>query len=101
MIRLTASVLAEVPGLIVAAFIVDRVGRKLCMIIMFVVASILLIPLLTRQNEATTTALMFGTRALVSATFIVACIYAPEVHSIYPVIVVAFRLGTEIKEYIV
>ncbi|KAG6414268.1 hypothetical protein SASPL_126986 [Salvia splendens] len=70
--------LAEVPGLIVAAFIVDRVGRKLCMIIMFMVASILLIPLLTRQNEATTTALMFGTRALVSATFIVACIYAPE-----------------------
>ncbi|KAG6411604.1 hypothetical protein SASPL_129687 [Salvia splendens] len=72
--------LAEVPGLIVAAFIVERVGRKLCMIIMFVVASILLIPLLTRQNEATTTALLFGTRALVSATFIVACIYAPEVY---------------------
>ena len=63
-----------------AAFIVDRVGRKLSMIIMFVVASILLIPLLTQQIEATTTALLFGARALVSATFIVACIYAPEVH---------------------
>ncbi|XP_042001117.1 organic cation/carnitine transporter 7-like [Salvia splendens] len=72
--------LAEVPGLIVAAFIVDRVGRKLSMIIMFVVASILLIPLLTHQIEATTTALLFGARALVSATFIVACIYAPEVY---------------------
>ncbi|KAL1531258.1 hypothetical protein AAHA92_33956 [Salvia divinorum] len=70
--------LAKVPGLIVAAFIVDRVGRKLCMIIMFGVASILLIPLLTHQNEAITTALLLGTRALVSATFIVACIYVPE-----------------------
>ncbi|KAH6817287.1 Major facilitator superfamily protein [Perilla frutescens var. frutescens] len=72
--------LAEVPGLIIAAFIVDRVGRKLCMIIMFMLASILLIPLLIHQDEALTTALLFGARALVSATFIVACIYAPELY---------------------
>lgn len=65
--------------MVLAAFIVDRVGRKLCMIIMFVLASVVLIPLLTHQNEAFTTALLFGARALVSATFTVACIYCPEV----------------------
>lgn len=78
-IRLTTSFVSEVPGLILAAFIVDRVGRKLCMTIMFVLASMLLIPLWTHQNEGVTIALLFGARALVLATFIVASIYAPEV----------------------
>ncbi|KAI3443484.1 hypothetical protein Pfo_000149 [Paulownia fortunei] len=72
--------LAEVPGLIFSAFIVDRVGRKLSMVIMFVLASMLLLPLLTHQNEILNTTLLFGARAFVSATFIVACIYAPEVY---------------------
>ncbi|KAG8376302.1 hypothetical protein BUALT_Bualt09G0049200 [Buddleja alternifolia] len=73
--------LAEVPGLIIAALIVDRLGRKLSMVIMFVLASILLLPLLIHQNEIWTTALLFGARTFVSATFVVAaCIYAPEVY---------------------
>ncbi|KAL7096207.1 hypothetical protein ACP275_10G068200 [Erythranthe tilingii] len=73
--------LAEVPGLIFSAFIVDRVGRKLSMVIMFVLASVLLLPLTTNQsNEILTVVLLFGARAFVSATFTVACIYAPEVY---------------------
>lgn len=68
--------------MIVAALVLDRAGRKLSMITMFVLASLLLIPLLTHQNEAITTSLLFGSRALVSATFMVACIYAPEVKKI-------------------
>ncbi|GFQ06269.1 organic cation/carnitine transporter 7 [Phtheirospermum japonicum] len=83
--------LAEVPGLIFAAFIVDRFGRKLSMAIMFVLSAVLLIPLLTHQNEILTTGLLFGTRAFVSAAFIVACIYAPEV---YPTEVRTTAVGT-------
>lgn len=92
----------EVPGLIFSAFIVDRVGRKLSMVIMFVLASVLLLPLLIHQNEILTTGLLFGARAFVSATFVVACIYAPEVCSeviletvkIYPIILLKFSLQT-------
>ncbi|KAL8488215.1 hypothetical protein ACS0TY_024487 [Phlomoides rotata] len=72
--------LAEVPGMILGAFIVDKVGRKLSMIIMLMSGSILFIPLLAQQSEILTTSVLFGARALVSATFIVACIYAPEVY---------------------
>ncbi|KAL7136972.1 hypothetical protein ABFS83_10G064400 [Erythranthe nasuta] len=74
--------LAEVPGLIFSAFIVDRVGRKLSMVTMFVLASVLLLPLTTTNpnNEVLTVVLLFGARAFVSATFTVACIYAPEVY---------------------
>ncbi|KAL3644282.1 hypothetical protein CASFOL_012214 [Castilleja foliolosa] len=83
--------LAEVPGLIFAAFIVDRFGRKLSMAIMFVLTAVLLIPLLTHQNEILTTGLLFGARAFVSAAFIVACIYAPEV---YPTEIRTTAVGT-------
>ncbi|KAL0338815.1 UNVERIFIED_CONTAM: Organic cation/carnitine transporter 7 [Sesamum angustifolium] len=72
--------LAEVPGLILSAFIVDRMGRKSSMVIMFVLASLLLLPLLAHQNEILTTTLLFGARTFVSATFVVACIYCPEVY---------------------
>ncbi|KAL9153858.1 hypothetical protein ABFS82_10G075600 [Erythranthe guttata] len=73
--------LAEVPGLIFSALIVDRVGRKLSMVTMFVLASVLLLPLSTNpNNEVLTVVLLFGARAFVSATFTVACIYAPEVY---------------------
>lgn len=65
--------------MILGAIIVDKVGRKLSMIFMLVTASILFIPLLAHQSENLTTTVLFGARALVSATFIVACIYAPEV----------------------
>ncbi|KAL6575296.1 hypothetical protein OROMI_012581 [Orobanche minor] len=85
--------LAEVPGLIFAAFIVDRVGRKLSMAIMFVLSSVLLLPLLVHQNEILTVALLFGARAFVSASFIVACIYAPEV---YPTEMRTTGVGTAI-----
>ncbi|KAK2972694.1 hypothetical protein RJ640_025545 [Escallonia rubra] len=71
---------AELPGLVLSAFIVDRVGRKLSMEIMFALGFILLLPLVTHQNEILTTASLFGARMFISATFTVACIYAPEVY---------------------
>ncbi|XP_073154863.1 organic cation/carnitine transporter 7-like [Henckelia pumila] len=72
--------LAELPGLILSAFVVDRLGRKLSMALMFVLGAILLLPLLSRQNEILATTLLFGARTFISATFTVACIYAPEVY---------------------
>ncbi|CAA0821493.1 Organic cation/carnitine transporter 7 [Striga hermonthica] len=60
--------LAEVPGLVFAAFIVDRFGRKLSMAIMFVLSALLLLPLLAHQSEILTTALLFGARAFVYPT---------------------------------
>lgn len=72
--------LAELPGLVLSAFIVDKVGRKLSMEIMFILGFVLLLPLVIHQGEFMTTALLFGARMFISATFIVACIYAPEVY---------------------
>ncbi|XP_027065556.2 organic cation/carnitine transporter 7 [Coffea arabica] len=82
--------LAEVPGLVLAAFIVDRVGRKVSMVIMFTLGFILLLPLVVQQNGVLTTALLFGARMFVSATFEVACVYAPEV---YPTDIRASAVG--------
>ncbi|KAD1397639.1 hypothetical protein E3N88_05790 [Mikania micrantha] len=72
--------LAELPGLGLAAFILDRVGRKISMEIMFVAGFVLLLPLIVHQNEVMTTGFLFGARMFVSASFIVVCIYAPEVY---------------------
>ncbi|KAK3016012.1 hypothetical protein RJ639_006736 [Escallonia herrerae] len=86
--------LAELPGLVLAAFIVDRVGRKLSMEIMFALGFILLLPLVTHQNEILTTASLFGARMFISATFTVACIYAPEAgFQVYPTNVRATGVG--------
>ncbi|PON81375.1 Major facilitator, sugar transporter-like [Trema orientale] len=79
--------LAELPGIILSAIIVDRVGRKLSMIIMFVLACLFLLPLAFSFNflnhysaTLTTTALLFGARMCTLGTFTVACIYAPELY---------------------
>ncbi|GJS04115.1 organic cation/carnitine transporter 7-like protein [Tanacetum coccineum] len=72
--------LAELPGLALAAFILDRVGRKISMEIMLVAGFVLLLPLVVHQNAIMTTGFLFGARMFISASFIVACIYAPEVY---------------------
>ncbi|KAL7600947.1 hypothetical protein Lser_V15G23565 [Lactuca serriola] len=72
--------LAELPGLGIAALILDRVGRKISMEIMTVAGFILLLPLVLHQNAILTTIFLFGARMFISANFIVVCIYAPEVY---------------------
>ncbi|MBA0645667.1 hypothetical protein Goklo_013732 [Gossypium klotzschianum] len=71
---------AELPGLFLSALLVDRVGRKQTMSIMFGLAFIFLLPLLTRQSAVLTTCLLFGARMNAMATFTVASIYAPELY---------------------
>lgn len=72
----------EIPGLLLSAIIVDRIGRKLSMIIMFILACIFLLPLAYQQSATLTTVLLFGARMCTIGSFTVACIYAPEVGSL-------------------
>ncbi|KAI3701746.1 hypothetical protein L6452_27056 [Arctium lappa] len=71
---------AELPGLGLAAIILDKLGRKISMEVLFLAGFLLLLPLVVHQNETITTTFLFGARMFVSASFIVACIYAPEVY---------------------
>ncbi|KAJ0090868.1 hypothetical protein Patl1_14006 [Pistacia atlantica] len=72
--------LAELPGLLLSAVIVDRVGRKISMTIMSVLTFMFLLPLVVHQPVTLTTALLFGARMFANGTFTVASIYAPEVY---------------------
>ncbi|XP_059636508.1 organic cation/carnitine transporter 7-like [Cornus florida] len=72
--------LAELPGVFLSAVIVDRIGRKLSMGIMFMLGCIFLLPLVVQQHEILTTALLSGARMCFIGTFTVAYIYAPEVY---------------------
>ncbi|KAL8095498.1 organic cation/carnitine transporter 7-like isoform X1 [Apium graveolens] len=82
--------LAELPGIILSALIVDRIGRKLSMVSMFVLGCGLLMPLVVHQNGILTTGLLFGARMFIIGTFTIAYIYAPE---IYPTSVRATGVG--------
>jgi hypothetical protein len=70
----------EFPGLLISAAIVDKLGRKLSMSAMFFVCCIFLLPLVFHQPEGLTTALLFGARICITATFTIVYIYAPEVN---------------------
>ncbi|KAG1364169.1 organic cation/carnitine transporter 7 [Cocos nucifera] len=69
---------AEIPGLVLSAAIVDRIGRKLSMSAMLFISCIFLFPLAFHQTEALTTALLFGARICISGSFTVVYVYAPE-----------------------
>ncbi|XP_050380941.1 organic cation/carnitine transporter 7 isoform X2 [Argentina anserina] len=71
---------AELPGLIISAATVDRLGRKLSMSGMFFLCCIFLLPLLVHQPEGLTTALLFGARICITGTFTIVYIYAPEIY---------------------
>ncbi|KAL0904616.1 hypothetical protein M5K25_026745 [Dendrobium thyrsiflorum] len=82
---------AEVPGLLLSATIVDRLGRKLSMSAMLFISCAFLLPLVVQQNEAITTALLFGARICISGSFNVVYVYAPE---IYPTSLRTTGVGT-------
>ncbi|KAK4853146.1 hypothetical protein QYF36_004548 [Acer negundo] len=72
--------LAELPGLLLSAIIVDKIGRKLSMVVMFILACAFLLPLVSHQSGTLTTALLFGARMCVTGTITVGSIYAPEIY---------------------
>lgn len=71
---------AEIPGLLLSAALVDRVGRKVSMSIMFFLSGVFLLPLLFHQPKVLTTSLLFGARICITGTFTVVYIYAPEIY---------------------
>ncbi|XP_060190156.1 organic cation/carnitine transporter 7-like [Lycium barbarum] len=54
--------LAEIPGTLLAALTVEKVGRKFSMALMYALHFLFLLPLLAPQLPALTTALLFGAR---------------------------------------
>ncbi|MBA0610570.1 hypothetical protein Godav_011395, partial [Gossypium davidsonii] len=77
---LLPSLSKKLPGLLLSAILVDRVGRKQSMAIMFGLAFIFLTPLLIQQPTVLTTCLLFGARMNAMGTFTVASIYSPELY---------------------
>ncbi|KAL3835338.1 hypothetical protein ACJIZ3_010074 [Penstemon smallii] len=71
---------AEFPGLLISAAMVDKLGRKLSMSSMFFLCFFFLLPLVVHQPQSLTTALLFGARICITATFTIVYIYAPELY---------------------
>ncbi|XP_057540002.1 organic cation/carnitine transporter 7-like [Amaranthus tricolor] len=81
---------AELPGLILAAVIVDRLGRKVSMAALLFLCFVFMLPLVTHQPDGLTTALLFGARACIMGSFTLMFLYAPE---IYPTVVRSTGVG--------
>lgn len=71
---------AEVPGLILAAVLVDKIGRKFSMVFMYALGFLFLLPLVLQQDEALTTLLLSGARMCFLGTFTITVIYCPEIY---------------------
>ncbi|KAG0479478.1 hypothetical protein HPP92_010336 [Vanilla planifolia] len=82
--------LAELPGLILAALLVDKIGRKLTIATMMFATFAFLMPLIFHQKEFTITALLFCARICVTGSITTLSIYAPE---IYPTFVRSTGFG--------
>ncbi|XP_020100184.1 organic cation/carnitine transporter 7-like isoform X2 [Ananas comosus] len=80
----------EVPGLVLSAVVVDKIGRKRSMSYVLFTSCFFLLPLVIQQREVLTTLLLFGARSCISASFTILHIYAPE---IYPTSVRATGVG--------
>ncbi|KAL0346834.1 UNVERIFIED_CONTAM: Organic cation/carnitine transporter 7 [Sesamum calycinum] len=71
---------AELPGLILSAILVDKVGRRISLVLMYAFGFIFLLPLMFHQNELLTTSVLFGGRMCLIGTYTVAGIYCPEIY---------------------
>eukprot|EP00258_Populus_trichocarpa_P029668 XP_024445687.1 organic cation/carnitine transporter 7 isoform X3 [Populus trichocarpa] len=77
-INVFISNLAELPGILLSATIVDRIGRKLTVAFTFVLAGIFLLPLVYHQSATLTMSFLFGARMSTKAAYSVATIYVQE-----------------------
>mmetsp|Transcript_29632 Transcript_29632/g.55854 ORF Transcript_29632/g.55854 Transcript_29632/m.55854 type:complete len:587 (-) Transcript_29632:289-2049(-) len=71
--------LAELPGLLVAAVLVERIGRIRSMAYPSIVCGMCMLLLMLGPGDLIETGLLFGSRASVMTVFTVIYIYAPEV----------------------
>nr|GMD85273.1 organic cation/carnitine transporter 7-like [Ipomoea batatas] len=72
--------LAELPGLVLSAVLVDKAGRKMSLVLMYGAGFLFLLPLVIHEHEFLTTVLLFGARMCFIGTFTVAGIYCPEIY---------------------
>lgn len=72
--------LAEIPGTLLAAIMVEKVGRKFSMALMCGLNFLFLLPLLAPQLPALTTALLFGARTFISGSFVIVGVYCREIY---------------------
>jgi hypothetical protein len=72
----------ELPGLVIVALIVDKVGWKFSMALLFFTSCSFLVPLIF-DSEVTTSISLFGAHVGISASSIILSIYAPEVSTLY------------------
>ncbi|WVZ59098.1 hypothetical protein U9M48_009296 [Paspalum notatum var. saurae] len=71
---------AEIPGSLLSAMIVDRIGRKLSMASMLFTSCVFLFPLVFSRTDLLTRISLFGARLCISASFTIVYIYAPEIY---------------------
>ncbi|KAL6656803.1 hypothetical protein ACP70R_004583 [Stipagrostis hirtigluma subsp. patula] len=71
---------AEFPGLLLAALLVDRVGRKVSMGGMILLCCAFLAPLAVQIGEGVAITLLFCARACIMGSFAVLHAYSPEVY---------------------
>lgn len=71
---------AELPGLILSALLVDKIGRRMSMALMYSFGFICLLPLMFQQHEVVAISLLFGARMFIIGNYTVAGIYCPELY---------------------
>ncbi|PIN12685.1 Synaptic vesicle transporter SV2 (major facilitator superfamily) [Handroanthus impetiginosus] len=86
--------LAEIPGVVVSIVLVDRLGRKLCMVMPTILAVVTILPLLFHQTGFVTIALLISSRAFTAAAYSTYYVYVKEV---YPTSVRASGVGLAIS----
>ncbi|KAL3696732.1 hypothetical protein R1sor_010808 [Riccia sorocarpa] len=74
------SSIAEVPGVIIACFMVEQFGRKVSLASLLIACGAFMLPLIYPLSELVTTALMFGARSCSMGGFSVLWAYAPELY---------------------
>ncbi|KAL1531250.1 organic cation/carnitine transporter 7-like [Salvia divinorum] len=72
--------LAELPGLVLSAILVDKIGRKMSMLVMYLCGFICLLPLIFRQQQVVAISILFGARMFIIGNYTVAGIYCPELY---------------------
>ena len=71
--------ITELPGLVLSAILVDKIGRKMSMVVMYSCGFICLLPLMFQQQQVVVISLLFGARLFIIGNYTVAGIYCPEV----------------------
>jgi len=79
-VEVIITTLAEVPGLISSALLIDCMGRKNLLVLQFVVCSVASYSLLLAGRAAEITSL-FISRAAIGGAFLVVYTYTPEIYS--------------------